>query len=396
MASTPPLNPTDLAISPWDHQAELILTDRPRTICIAGRRSGKTQGATMSVLARAWQRPGIYWWIGPTAIQIGVGIDTMHEVLGHRHDVLFRKSENTFYLPNGSRITYLSAAGDKSLRGRGLSGLVIDEAAFVKRSVWEQDLSPALMDKRGWAVLASTPNGINWLHDLYQATKNDPEWLHLHYPTWVNPTITEEEVRAKRTPYNESAWRQEYMGEFVASADAIWPAEYWEDVLVDSIPEAYQRSALAVDLSEGNMASDYQGIVMLGWSNHKQYLHVEALRTSGPKLLEHVKKLSDRYRPEMLVVDCSGMALWTADSFRSMWPEGGMPKLVPVKLHEHKTTRIQRLAAPLHQKLVKVLANEGGWELIREGRDFPSTLTHDDCLDAWSMALDSLIHSTAA
>lgn len=394
--SNPLLNPTDLALYPWDHQAELILTERPRSIAVAGRRSGKTQGATMKILAAAWQRPGIYWWVGPTAIQIGVGIDTMHEVLGNRHDVTFRKSENTFYLPNGSRVTYLSAAGDKSLRGRGLCGLVIDEAAFVKKSVWEQDLSPSLMDKKGWAVLASTPNGHNWLYDLREATRNDPDWLHLHYPTWANPTITEAAVRAKRTPYNESSWRQEYMGEFVASADSIWPAEYWEDVLVDSIPAAYQRSALAVDLSEGNLASDYQGVVMLGWLNQIQYLHCEALRMSGPNLLERVKGLCDQYRPEMLVLDCTGMALFTADSFRAMWPAGGMPKIVPVKLTQNKQTRIQRLAGPLHQKLVKVLANEGGWEMVREGRDFPSTLTHDDLLDSWEMAWSAIIHAQAA
>ncbi len=393
---TPPLNPTDLAISPWDHQAELILTDRPRAICIAGRRSGKTQGATMNVLARAWQRPGIYWWIGPTAIQIGVGIDTMHEVLGNRHDVLFRKSENTFYLPNGSRVTYLSAAGDKSLRGRGLSGLVIDEAAFVKKSVWFKDLAPALMDKRGWAVLASTPNGFNWLWELWEANKDSPLWLRQQFPTWANPCITEEEVRAERNEFNDAAWRQEHLGQFVASENALWPPEYFEDLLVDRIPPAYQRSALAVDLSEGNLASDYQGLVMLGWLDQVHYLHCEALRMAAPQLLQRVKALCDLYRPEMLVVDATGMAVFTADAFRAMWPQGGMPRLIPIKLHEHKQTRLQRLAAPLHQKLVKVLGNEGGLEYVREARDFPSTLSHDDLLDAHEMAWRCLISASAA
>lgn len=387
------LNPTDLTLSPWDHQAQVILSECPRILSTAGRRSGKTQGACMRVLSGAWQRPGIYWWVGPTAVQIGVGIDTMRDVLGRRDDVIFRKSENTFYLPNSSRIQFLSAAGDKSLRGRGLSGLVIDEAAWVKKSIWYEDLEPALMDHRGWAFIGSTPNGFNWLWELREATKNDPDWLHLEHPTWINPTFTEEEVRAKRTPYNDAAWRQEYMGQFVAADNALWPPEYFDDLLVDKIPPAFQRSALAVDLSEGNLASDYQGVVMLGWLNQIQYLHCEALRLSGPKLLERIKFLSDLYRPEMLVVDMTGCHVFTADAFRRMWPHGGMPRIVPVKLRENKQTRIQRLAVPLHQKLVKVLANEGGLEYVREARDFPSTLSHDDMLDSHEMAWQSLLQT---
>ncbi len=388
-----PLNPTDLALSPWDHQAEMLLASQSNVMAVCGRRSGKTQGACMRMLAGAWQRPGIYWWVGPTAVQIGVGIDTMRDVLGRRDDVTFRKSENTFYLPNDARIQFLSAAGDKSLRGRGLCGLVIDEAAFVKKSAWFEDLEPALMDKRGWAVLATTPNGHNWLYELREQTRGNPDWLHLQYPTWQNPTLTEAEVRAKRTPYNEAAWRQEYMGQFVASENSIWPPEYFEDVLVDKIPPAYQRSALAVDLSEGRLNSDYQGLVFDGWLNGIEYLHVEALRMSGPNLLQRIKFLCDQYHPELLVVDVTGMQIFTADAFRAMWPRGGMPKIIPVKLHENKQTRIQRLAGPLHQKLVKILANEGGWEYIREGRDFPSTLSHDDCLDAHCMAREALMAS---
>ena len=39
-----------------------------------------------------------------------------------------------------------------ALRGRSLSGVVLDEAAFMESAVWFEVIRPALADKQGWAV----------------------------------------------------------------------------------------------------------------------------------------------------------------------------------------------------------------------------------------------------
>jgi len=41
---------------------------------------------------------------------------------------------------------------------------VIDEAAYVDEAAWTEALRPALTDRRGSALLISTPNGLNWFH----------------------------------------------------------------------------------------------------------------------------------------------------------------------------------------------------------------------------------------
>ena len=57
-----------------------------------------------------------------------------------------------------------------ALRGRSLSGCVLDEAAFMDSGVWFEVLRPALADKQGWALFISTPEGTaSWFY-IYGAS----------------------------------------------------------------------------------------------------------------------------------------------------------------------------------------------------------------------------------
>ena len=40
-----------------------------------------------------------------------------------------------------------------ALRGRSLSGVVLDEAAFMDREVWSEVIRPALADKQGMGII---------------------------------------------------------------------------------------------------------------------------------------------------------------------------------------------------------------------------------------------------
>jgi hypothetical protein len=171
----------------------------------------------------------------------------------------------------------------------------------------------------------------------------------------------------------------------------MWPPEFFDDVLVPTIPNDFQRCCISIDLSEGSIKSDYQGLVMLGMRDKMQYLHCENLRVSATSLLTRVKELCEMYKPvERVVADVSGCHLFTADAFNQLWPHGiGRPRFVGIKQHVRKETRIQRLASILNNKLVKILDNEGGRELVREGRDWP-TADFDDMLDSWEMGITGM------
>ena len=52
-------------------------------------------------------------------------------------------------LVNESTIELKGTENAMALRGRSLSGVVLDEAAFMDREVWSEVIRPALADKRG-------------------------------------------------------------------------------------------------------------------------------------------------------------------------------------------------------------------------------------------------------
>ena len=42
-------------------------------------------------------------------------------------------------------------------------------AARLPASIWESHLSQRLVDRRGWALLLSTPRGCDWFYELFQS-----------------------------------------------------------------------------------------------------------------------------------------------------------------------------------------------------------------------------------
>jgi len=78
---------------------------------------------------------------------------------------------------NGSRIRLFGGDSPDSLRGNYLDGVIIDEMADTKPSLWGEVIRPLLSDRRGWAVFIGTPKGHNTFYDIYQyANLNPNEW----------------------------------------------------------------------------------------------------------------------------------------------------------------------------------------------------------------------------
>lgn len=80
--------------------------------------------------------------------------------------------------PN-TTIYCLGADNADSLRGMYLDGFMGDEYALWKPSVFSQVIRPALSDRVGWGVFASTPRGKNLFHEIYRQALRDSEYYHL-------------------------------------------------------------------------------------------------------------------------------------------------------------------------------------------------------------------------
>lgn len=123
-----------------------------------------------------------------------------------------------------------------SLIGEGLDWLVFDECAKSKLKIWEYYLRPTLSDRSGQALFITTPNGYNWVYDLWKRGKDPdfPEWESHSSPSWKNPYLNPDDIEEAKRTLSDAAFRQEYGAEFTIYAGQVYK-EFDEDVHV--IPE---------------------------------------------------------------------------------------------------------------------------------------------------------------
>ena len=94
----------------------------------------------------------------------------------------------------------------------GIDCLIIEEAAKIRKIVWEQYLRPTLADRQGWALFTTTPEGYNWIYDLWQRGKSEefPDWESWQHPSTESPYFKDDIEELKKTLTRET-YEQEFL-----------------------------------------------------------------------------------------------------------------------------------------------------------------------------------------
>jgi hypothetical protein len=142
-------------------------------------------------------------------------------------------SEHRLELVNGSVVDMWSLDNYDAARGRKYKRVFINEAAMAKnlKDAWTMVVRPTLADFRGGADFGTTPKGLNYFFDLWQAADKD-DWARFHYTTYDNPYIPPDEIDAMRSSLPERVWQQEIMAEFLEDGS------YFQNVEKSAILEA--------------------------------------------------------------------------------------------------------------------------------------------------------------
>lgn len=191
----------------------------------AGRRFGKTDIDINEIVRAAWEKPEYpYWWLSKTSQQTHRAFRLIKQ---HFAPAIAEenKSEMFFHLKSGGSIEFKSAEQGDALRGEGLGGVIVDEAAFVDRQVWEDCIRPSLADTGGWALLTSTPHGHNYFYQLYlrgQDRAANPDWESWKFPSWENPYLAASEIDDVRRTLPADVFKQEFAAEFLEDAAGVF------------------------------------------------------------------------------------------------------------------------------------------------------------------------------
>ncbi len=219
------------------HPAQLqIFNSKKRfKIVAAGRRFGKSYLSAWLLLINAIQSESKdVFYVAPTFQQAKDIMWGMLKDLGK--DLIASAHENTAVLTlvNGRKIYLKGSDRPDTLRGIGLSYVVLDEYASMKPVVWEQIIRPTLADVQGGALFIGTPAGKNHFFDLYKDAIEDEDWEAFQFTSTDNPFLPSDEIEASRKTMSSMSFRQEFEASFETFSGGIFKEEWFK---VDDEPE---------------------------------------------------------------------------------------------------------------------------------------------------------------
>lgn len=209
--------------------------DKRWSLIVAHRRAGKTVACIMELLTRALatSKPQAkYAYIAPFREQAKI---VAWEYLKHYAASVvnnpaddFRESDLQVKLFNGSTIRLFGADNPNALRGMYLDGVVLDEYADMRPSLWGEVIRPTLSDRKGWAVFIGTPRGRNAFYEMRESAVKSSDWFYLELKASETGLLPDSELADARKTMSENQYAQEYECSFDA---AVIGAVYAKELL---------------------------------------------------------------------------------------------------------------------------------------------------------------------
>lgn len=247
-----------------------------------------------------------------------------------------QEAELKVTLKNDATIYVLGADNADSLRGMYLDGCVPDEYALFKPSVFSQVIRPALSDRNGWAIFASTPRGKNLFYDIVQQAKKNPtEWYSLTLKASSSGIIPESELVALRRDMDPEEYAQEYECSFdSALKGAIYATEvnllFAEDRCV---PNGLYDPALPTHCAFDLGFTDSTVCIWFQLSKSGSIRLIACEATQGTDIFHHIERIH-QFEGELgevwLPHDARAKNLQTGKSIVEQFLQAGLiPRIVP-------------------------------------------------------------------
>ena len=307
-------------------QGEVFKADERFRVLVAGRRFGKSYLSCVELLKGAISKPGeTYFYCAPTyRMAKDIAWKTLKKLVPKQWIKSKNETDLKIELVNESTIELKGTENAMALRGRSLSGVVLDEAAFMDREVWSEVIRPALADKQGWALFISTPDGTaSWFYDLWCYVPEDEsgDWKRWSFTTIEGGNVPKEEVEAARGQLDNRTFRQEFEASF--------------ENLTGLVAISFDDENISSEVQDLHMLPLYMGVdfnvdplcgICAVKSNENLYVFDEIILTGGATTWDFAEEVVNRYGVERRIITCPD-------------PTGGARKTSGVGLTDHTILR---------------------------------------------------------
>ncbi len=392
---------TNIELSLHPKQLEVFQDPRRFKIVVAGRRFGKSRlaeavGASAGLVTDLngydLTDKGVFV-VAPTHDQAKrIYWSGLSRVLA---PVTTRVDRNTgrIELSNGRWIEVRGADKPDSLRGVGLSDVILDEFASMKPDVWEEIVRPALADVQGRALFIGTPAGKNHFYQLVLEAQKDPAtWGVWSFKSRDNPFLDPEEIKKAAANMTAAQFAQEFEASFAGSGAGLLRDDWIKMDLEPTGPGYYVMTvdlAGFVDAADGGKYSRADDSAIAIVKVHAGGWHVKDIRSGQWGVREcavQMLKAAKDYGLRRFGVEkgalLNAVMPYLSDRMKAVQ---FFPEVVP--LYHGGKKKVDRIMWALAGRLEKGrMTFELGapWlaKFLEQYSDFPNPLARDDLIDA--------------
>ncbi len=301
----------DIGWEPFEAQKEIIDSPAREKVVVCGRRFGKTSLAAYQVLKNALVPGKVIWVVAPSYELTKRVIDNVVQWLSE----IFPPEDKMFEVKYRPYPTITTAA-DTKIEGKstenpvGLLGaevdlVIMDEAAFVPKNIWETYLLPTTHDRAAETIFISTPWGKNWLYNKWLQAR---EWGGaFQYPSSSRPSFSDKEWENAKQILPADTFRQQYQAQFVDAAGSVFSESDLRDCVNENAREDVREGeiyTMGVDLAK---MKDWTVLTVVKNSTNR-VVHIERFQQmSYTYQKKRIKALAERYNNAKIILDSTGL-----------------------------------------------------------------------------------------
>ena len=215
------------------------------------------------------------------------------------------KNKREWIFEHGGRLLSRTLGVDGvGQRGKNPRFVIVDEAAYVPDSVFEDVIEPFFTTHETYTfILTSTPAGdAGYFYDKCQL---DDDWHSPYWPTAISPLVDPEWLAERERKTEARTWRQEYLGEFIGSSD-----RFFTPALVDGVTDRDatlgERELVSIGADIARAGDDRTAIIGIDDRGTAGVLTSDADMTLTDATGQ-LSRLYDQHNPDSILVDETGL-----------------------------------------------------------------------------------------
>ena len=225
-----------IGIEPDEWQADVLRYEGKRLLLNCSRQSGKSTTTAIKALHTGiYRNKSLILLVSPSLRQsqeLFRKVKDSYEAMEVQPGLL-EDNRLSMVLANGSRIVSLPS-DQATVRGfSGVTMILEDEASQVKDEFYRAVL-PMLTINNGAFIAMTTPYGKRG-HFFNEWTDGGDDWKRIEIPATQCPRISAEELERQRRSLGSMFFRQEFLCEFVETADTVFGYDLVQSAFSDEI-----------------------------------------------------------------------------------------------------------------------------------------------------------------